>query len=831
MPNFHFPTLFASLNNGYAPFPWQHRLFDEFVNGNIPNSIDLPTGTGKTSVLTIWLLALIARTRQNATSHFPRRLIWAVDRRVVVDQVEAEARALSAALIAPENAELAATLRGITVTNDDDESPLATSTLRGEHEDNQAWSKDPSRPAIIAGTVDMIGSRLLFSGYGVSWKSRPIHAALLAQDTLIVIDEAHLSDPFVKLVEQIAEKSGKIRPLRYIKMSATQKPGEKEKHFPPTLDDDLQNPVFAERYNAVKKLELREAADTLKEIESLATTNPPASTAIFVRSPKIARKIAAKLPKESVVVITGQMRGHERTAILANTILQRLRNREAPGESPCYIVATSAAEAGMDFSVQRLITEIDSADHLIQRFGRLNRFGATEGHAIVVAAPKQRAANPILEATWNYLRTLAGNVSPSNLRALPPNRDSVEPTPSAPPLLPWLIDVWSMTSIRQRDWPDRPAVASWLRGAEEKSIPEIHIAWRDETADLADPLIPEKDVETVLDIFPVLVSESLKLPATGELFDELQQYAAEPAVLQLPDGGILRGKIETLLQYNRNSFSYATLILPPYIGTLDKYGMVDWTPVPAERNIANGRDVSCAHLPARAKIRLPAGSESEAPSNYRFRLKVPLPGSETDTPDHYWYFCPAPKKSFPAIKSPENLTLHQQAAESVAKQLAACLRLGDVHPLLPAILPWSAANHDTGKARRIWQNACGDAGTPNGPLAKSAKFNGRALNGFRHELASLIDAEPLLPADGSPADHQLALHLIAAHHGFARPHFPERAIDTENITKSLHQLQQTPLRFSQLHQQWGAWTLAYLETILRAADAIASRGLEDKTPE
>lgn len=37
------------------------------------------------------------------------------------------------------------------------------------------WLEDPASPAIIVGTVDMIVSRLLFEGYGISRKMRPYH--------------------------------------------------------------------------------------------------------------------------------------------------------------------------------------------------------------------------------------------------------------------------------------------------------------------------------------------------------------------------------------------------------------------------------------------------------------------------------------------------------------------------------------------------------------------------------------------------------------------------------------------------------------------------------
>jgi hypothetical protein len=51
----------------------------------------MPTGLGKTSVMAIWLLALAEQARRGPEFvKLPRRLIWVVDRRVVVDQATRE---------------------------------------------------------------------------------------------------------------------------------------------------------------------------------------------------------------------------------------------------------------------------------------------------------------------------------------------------------------------------------------------------------------------------------------------------------------------------------------------------------------------------------------------------------------------------------------------------------------------------------------------------------------------------------------------------------------------------------------------------------------------
>lgn len=47
---------------GYPAFGWQRRLYSQhFVSGDVPATVDIPTGLGKTSVVVIWLLALAWR--------------------------------------------------------------------------------------------------------------------------------------------------------------------------------------------------------------------------------------------------------------------------------------------------------------------------------------------------------------------------------------------------------------------------------------------------------------------------------------------------------------------------------------------------------------------------------------------------------------------------------------------------------------------------------------------------------------------------------------------------------------------------------------------------
>jgi len=192
-----FSELTSEGDERHPPFRWQMRLLRRMLDGNAPRFVDIPTGLGKTSVMALWLIALAEGAR------LPRRLVYVVDRRVVVDQATRFAERLRANMLR----ELAEKL-GLEA-----DAELPISTLRGGFADNRDWLEDPSKPAIVVGTIDMIGSRLLFEGYGVSRGMRPYHAGLLGVDALVLLDEAHLCPPFEALLRQVESRcDGKLGP-------------------------------------------------------------------------------------------------------------------------------------------------------------------------------------------------------------------------------------------------------------------------------------------------------------------------------------------------------------------------------------------------------------------------------------------------------------------------------------------------------------------------------------------------------------------------------------------------------------------------------------------
>jgi CRISPR-associated endonuclease/helicase Cas3 len=295
-------------------------------------------------VIAVWLLALATNP-----TNIPRRLVYVVNRRTVVDQSTRVAEDIRQKL--PKVAVVEQALWELCAIRPTEEEkqrnpglrPLAISTLRGQFADNREWSADPSRPAIIAGTVDMIGSRLLFSGYGVGFKLKPLHAGFLGQDVLLIHDEAHLEKPFQDLLEEIEceQRGGRLddqrrcidagsrqsdfRPMRVMALTATPRGGERpfelteEEQNPPDVIPDGPDPLYIawRRLRAKKTLTLvpvSEEGQIVPKIIDLAwkrgEEQPDSRVIVFVRTVDAVTDVekglrAKKIPAANISPLTG----------------------------------------------------------------------------------------------------------------------------------------------------------------------------------------------------------------------------------------------------------------------------------------------------------------------------------------------------------------------------------------------------------------------------------------------------------------------------------------------------------------------------------------------
>src|SRR5690606_28017655 len=185
----------------------------------------------------------------------PRRIVYVVDRRTIVDQAYERACRIRRCLRESTDdvvVRVRQALQGCSGGN----VPLRVASLRGGIARDESWSRTPDQPLIAVSTVDQVGSRLLFRGYGIADGMKAIHAGLLGNDALYLLDEVHLSQPFKETLDAIASRyrSWASRPLdapfAVVEMSAT--PGEVSDEAFRLDDDDRQNAVLQARLETSK---------------------------------------------------------------------------------------------------------------------------------------------------------------------------------------------------------------------------------------------------------------------------------------------------------------------------------------------------------------------------------------------------------------------------------------------------------------------------------------------------------------------------------------------------------------------------------------------------
>lgn len=389
-PTGNFQTFFQEVAKA-QPFPFQTKFSEE-----LNPLVNVPTGLGKTAMVVVgWLWRRNSGNdgRRRAT---PRRLVYCLPMRALVEQTKKKAvEWIAAAGLADQ---------------------VAVHVLMGGEEKSE-WDIHPERDAIIIGTQDMLISRALNRGYAMSRARWPMAFGLLNTDCLWVFDEIQLMGSGLATTAQLeafrhslGAKDG--NGCRSVWMSATMQPDwlstvDFKAKIPslPVLkleDEDQRHFEIKKRRSAAKPL--KQAKATMGDAADLATeiraAHKPGTLTIVVMNtvkracelfdqmnksvvPAKAKKGAALVAAPVVVASPKLVLLHSRFRPEERTAQMKAAFEDSPSDDGTIVISTQVIEAGVDVSATTLFTEVAPWASLVQRFGRCNRFGTANELASV----------------------------------------------------------------------------------------------------------------------------------------------------------------------------------------------------------------------------------------------------------------------------------------------------------------------------------------------------------------------------------------------------------------------------------------------------------------
>lgn len=405
---FHdFIQFFAAITGHPEPRDWQQELaFEEQPRSRL---VRIPTGLGKTEgVLAAWIWHAICKPDATARMEWPRRLVWCLPMRVLVEQTAEVARRLVEA--AGLRSSVHTLMGGIAASN---------------------WHLHCERPAILIGTQDMLLSRALNRGYAAGRARWPHDFGLLNHDCLWVMDEVQLMDVGLATSAQLQayrdrmEKHG-IRPCHTWWMSATLQP-----EWLQSVDTKAAFESWRVDPSQVSRSGRHGGVWDIKKTKSAASI-PAKDSNEFAQLvlERHAEQIDSEYGRITLVVCNtveraiathDALRKQGRTDRL-ELVHSRFRPHERKGwseflnRSACnstadrIIVATQVIEAGVDISAGCLVTDLAPWPSLVQRFGRCARYGG-KGHVVVVdRGQDEKSAAPYegtdLASAWNAMQQL-----------------------------------------------------------------------------------------------------------------------------------------------------------------------------------------------------------------------------------------------------------------------------------------------------------------------------------------------------------------------------------------------------------------------------------------
>jgi CRISPR-associated endonuclease/helicase Cas3 len=802
-----FHTFFRDKTRTGEPYGYQCRLAcgpaarrdmpESLLSGTPCQSqlISIPTGLGKTAAVVLaWLWNRVHLQRPD----WPRRLVYCLPMRTLVEQTEENVRRWLGSDAWDGNPNTRAGKVGVHI-------------LMGG-EDAGEWDIYPEENAILIGTQDMLLSRALNRGYGMSRYRWPMHFGLLNNDCLWVMDETQLMGVGVETSAQLDgfRHSGKVPvvgPCPTWWMSAT-------------LDDSrLATVDHKQTLSTIALSDAERSSGRPKELIAAPKKLSPAPVALTPET-KIdyARQLAALVKEHhqsgtlTLVIVNRVARAREvyealtsagkkgkqaplyppeRVALIHSRFRRKDREKHEKllfGEGDRIVIATQAVEAGVDVSARLLITELAPWSSLIQRMGRCNRYADFADAEVLWVDIAPDAKGELL---------------------LPYEQETLQKARTA---------ITSITDVS-------PLALRGVTVAEDKLIR---------------PVIRRRDVVDLFDTTPDICGQDLDVSRYIRDGDDSDvQFFWRDLVGDSPTGNEPLPAREELCRVSIGDAA-------KFFGK-DKTSAWLWNPLDEKWQTANKPRPGGVYLISATSGGYDdaLGWTGEPKSNQLTILRPPERSKEGHDRDADTF-----------VSSWQTLAEHTVEVVTLTDNLTTTL-VPEMAEALHAAALW----HDIGKAHAEFQNMLrnGDASREGTIWAKSAHREGKcSRRGFRHELASALAWLLAGPPDATERD--LVAYIIAAHHGkvrlsirslpneptpegddrlFARgvwqgdklPAFPLGEISFPGVTLSLSFMQMGEgqhgpswlARAIALRERLGPFRLAFLENLLRAADARASR--------
>ena len=892
-----FPTFsetFVALHE-YEPFPWQASLADRVANVGWVD-INAPTACGKTAVIDVWLYDLARRA--NSGEHINhRRLVYIVDRRIVVDGTYRHAVEIACKITDATEGPLRIIAQSLCALAGE-QVPVIVARMRGASWRDESWASNPAQAVMLISTVDQAGSRLLGRGYGCSRSLQVVSAGLLGNDTLWLVDEAHLRQPAIDTIRRVSDyhqaaTATLANPPQLVELTATPRDPDRCVGI---SQDDLAHPVLqlrlmASKPTALKKVAVgkgsavnRQAKFTEAAIKHALDFQKAGGLVIGVIVNRVASARAVfdglVTKKQDAVLLTGRCRPHDRDELLAEYFPKIKAGREQQPDKPVFVVATQCIEVGADIDFDALVTEAAPIDALRQRFGRLNRFGMCSETSSVVLCRSDSLVGKwgdavyghALANTWKWLTADKRKEIDFGLTALElPTGEDLTNMLVAPTLARQLLldDVENLAAINA---PTDIDISLYLHGT--RSSADAYIVWRDDVGAMDPDRLGE--ISATVAARPPRSLEQLPIPA-WQITRWLQGKVTEVSDIE---GVSIRGDDANeaatglALVFDTEDPDQSALsdgssikpgdlvILPSEYGGCDRFG---WNPNHTDPVVDIG-DVAAWRATRRPRLHmrfsdLPAGKSQESPSDETIETlsrSKELAAALLEKPLKYrryasgWLVSTSKLHTYPGdtdsvvepVEVPEEgkeVTLNQHTAgvSHWAKVFADA-----VVPAISDSITLAAELHDIGKADPRWQYAVAGGEFRDECLAKSSQSPDQLTRfwaawrlsglpkGWRHETLSVQLAEQI-------CDDQLALHLIATHHGWGHP-WPGAVMDAEPPDVDARQVGQHYVpelsassrtremqveligrcadRYEAIQRQYGMWQRCLLETVMILAD-------------